>query len=533
MLMSGLPRDLSKLSPTVVKRWGFVLLTLFSGLLFLLQIAGCAPDKGFPGAFPLTTDFTAGQDSLGLDEFLALPRTEREQRRRLADQWLARANGVDRADAEIRALSTAAGLAPDNPDTWLRLANRWRWIGDYVRTSASLDSAAAAVRKFGPEVSPDIIRDAQRRTALTRAWLHYDRAEYHEAQRWVRAGEQFSPGDIWIRQIKGLVEAALGRRSQAHQAAGDILRNDAADPDADWVLAILDRAQGRYREAFRFIAPLRPDHEHSAECFRDKAEIAEQLGEWSYARRWYIESAHALPFNDLSCLTEINYTRLEPGPENSRMPFWLAFDRYYTTGSLSAYTAFALHRFDTAVAAEDKEFWAGQVVNAAGILLRKDMHPAWSLRARGLVFAEKGLGGRGLKDLERAAELLAGQGKRDAGIEAGIGRLLLLAEDQDQALPHLRAAVALDAGLARAWSDLGLCLIMTGESDLAEEALGRAITLEPELAAAWYNRGLLNLHAGNLVQAESDLNEAARLAPGNQEITKLLQQVRLRRRPEN
>lgn len=533
MLIGGLPRDSSKLSPTVVKRWGFALVAQASVLGCLALLAGCAADKAPPRLDPQAVLALAAQDSLGLEAFLALPRGEQEARRRLAGQWLARAQATGRAEARAQALSRAAGLAPDNPDTWLRQAEIWRWIGDYVRTSSSLDSAAAAVRKLGPDHSPGEIRDAQRRTALARAWLHYDRAEHHEAQRWVRAGEQLSPGDVWIRQIKGLVEAALGRRSQAHQVAGDILRTDAADPDAGWVLATLDRAQGRYREAFKYIAPLRPDHEHAAECFRDKGEIAEHLGEWSYARRWYVESAHALPFKDTASLTEITYTRLEPGPDRSRLPFWLAFDRYYITGSLSAYAAFALHRFDTADDAAEREFWAGQVVNAAGILLRKDLHPAWSLRARGLVFAEKGLDQRGLKDLQRAAELLADQGMVDARTEAGIGRLLLLAEDREQALPHLRRAVGLDASQARAWSDLGLCLIMAGETGEANAALGRALALEPGLAAAWYNRGLMNLHAGNLAQAEADLNQAARLAPGNQEITRLLQQVRLRRRPDN
>ncbi len=515
--------------PAVFRRWGLVLLTASLLPAFSLHLAGCATRSVPPTLTSETAGYTASSDSLGLSDFLALPADLQQERRRLAAQWLDRASRAGRKDIEIRDLGRAAGLAPDNPDTWLRLAHILRWIGDYVRTSEALDNAAAAVRKLDSSHSKQEIRDAQRRTALARAWLHYDRGEYREAMRWVRAGDEISPGDIWIRQIRGLVDASLNNRSQAHEIAGDMRRGKTNDPDARWVLAALDRAQGRYREAFNYIAPVRPDHLHSAECYRDKGEIAEQLSEWSYARRWYQESASALPFADTSCLTEITYSRLEPGSAASHLPFWLAFDRYYITGSLSAYASLALHRFHTASDPAEKEFWAGQVVNAAGILLRKDLHPAWSLRARGLVFAEKDQSGRGLKDLRRAARMLASEGQQDARVEAAIGRLLLKDEDHEQAAVHLRAAVRLDPDLARAWSDLGLCQIMDEDTEGAALSLSRAIALDANLAAAWYNRGLMNLHAGNLDEAQADLDQALRLAPGNQEITRLLQQVHLRR----
>jgi tetratricopeptide (TPR) repeat protein len=530
--MVSLSRDRFGQSPTAARRWGFVFPVTMSVLILLFGAGGCGSPPPVSSSSERGTDFLAARDSLGLDEFLSLTTEQKEQRRGLARTWLAKADSDSRPEAGIASLSRAAGLTPDDPEIWLRLAHNQRWFSDYVSTSESLEKAAAAVRKLGPEHSNQEKRDAQRNTALARAWLHYDRGEYHEALRWVRAGADVSPGDTWVRQIMGLVEGSLNQRSQAHEVAGDMLRADSGDPDAEWVLGVLDRADGRYREAFNYLAPLRPAHEHSAECYRDKGEVAEKLGEWSYARRWYAESAHALPFRDTSSLQEIMYDRLEPGPEKSRQPVWVASGRYYTTGSLSAYAALAMDRFDRADDPGEREFWAGQVVDATGVLLRKEMHRPWTLRARGLVFIAKGLTERGLKDLRQASRLLAEKGQGDSRIEATIGHTLLLSEDHEAARRHLRRAVEMDQENAQAWSDLGLCQIMAGHRNAADRALTRAIEIQPDLAAAWYNRGLMNLHEGNLDQAEQDLVQAAKLAPGNPEVTKLLQQVKLRRRQD-
>lgn len=511
--------------PIAIWQWGLVLLA--AGMLLL---AGCS-GRGM-GDRAAGESGSALADSLGLDQFLMLSPSDQAWRQNEAERWRQEADGASHLSGIARALERAVGLDPADPRIWLDLAEVRRGQGDYLGTSEALTSAAAAVRAMPGDVSAEDKREVQRRTATLRAWLHYDRAEYREALRWARAGEQASPGDIHIRRIRGLIEGSLGHRSQAREMAAAILRNQPGDSDAQWLLAVVERAEGRYREAFNYISPLRPDHEYSSQCYRDKGEIAEFLGEWAYARRWYAESAYALPFNDVQTLSNFDHPRLDPGNPGSDLPIWLARGRNFVAGSLSSYAALALARFNAAPEGEDREFWAGQVVDVTGILLRKEMHRGWTLRARGLVFGEKGMHNRALKDLTQAKSLLGGQPIQDGLIEAMIGHLHLVKEDQKSALPFLLEAVEMDESNARAWSDLGLCHIMAGDRGLAEEALTRAVTLEPTLATAWYNRGLMHLHAGHLDLARSDLEEAARLAPGNPEIAKLLQQVNLRKRSQ-
>ena len=180
-----------------------------------------------------------------------------------------------------------------------------------------------------------------------------------------------------------MLEASLGHRSQAHEIAGNINRARGYHTDAAWIMSILDRTAGRNREAFNYFLNLRPIEDHAAECFRDMGLAAERVQEWSYARRWYRESTAHLPFEDTTSLTTITHPRLDPRFRSSDQPVWLAFGRYFVTGSRSAFTALALERFENAETSEDQATWAGLVVNSAGICLRMKEDVPWALRARG------------------------------------------------------------------------------------------------------------------------------------------------------
>ncbi len=525
-----------KFGPTVSwKRWGS--LVFLCGVLSCL-LMGCAPTRRASCGGDVPLGYSAELDSLGLAEFLALEPAAVASRRALAGSHLARVRAATRAEGRIRELTTAAGLAPDDPAVWLELAELWRGLGDYLHTDQCLNSAVTAVARLGPgsvilaERGADYKESSALETALQRAWLHYDRAEWRDALPWVRAALRAEPGNEAALQIRGLLAGILGDRSTAAEIAGDLRRKYEFTTDIAWIMSNLETNLGNERAAFNSFLNLRPDDRRVAECYRDMGRSAERVGEWSYASKWYRESAAALPLRKISCLQERRFPPVSEPADGYALPFWLAFDRSYVTGSLSAYLAYAFARFEAAATDFDREAWGGLVVNAAGICLRLEMEQPQVHRIRGRVFARTGRVARALADLKAA---LAGFGPRNdylVELEAQIGHLLLLQEKHTEAIVHLKRALAVDDSGARQWSDLGLALIMVGDRAAAGEALTRAILLEPTLAAARYNRGLMYLHAGDLAAAESDLIVAAELAPGNQEIINLLQQVKLQIRQQ-
>lgn len=516
-------------------RWGRSMWLCLAVALAL--VAGCARTGVEENSLPTDSlNYSAERDSLGLDAFLSLEADQRDIRRRQARYWLDRTKNADRAVDRIQGLVNAAGLTPDDPDIWLRLAHIWRWIGEDLKTRTSLENAAAAVRAITraesdfPDRSDGSRQEFALRTALLRAWLHYDRAEYREGLDYARTAVTIEKGNSAAKQIKGLLEARLNYKAKAMQIADDMRRIDDYDIYHAWIRGNLEWAQGRLKESYDYFLtmnPVRP--QGAAEAWRAMAEAAERVGDWSRAMKWHKESAAALPFDDTSSLTRMEGERLTPGPRSSRQPFWMAFGKHYVTGSRSSFTQYALDRWQAAEDPADREHWASAVVNMAGIILRAGDEKVYARRARGLVFARTGKNDRALSDLRRVAQALDG---KDPLVEAEIGHVLLLKQDAKQALPHLRRAIDQEQEMASALSDLGLALIMEGDEAEANRALTRALELDPTLTRAWYNRGLMYLHAGDLEKAEADLARAAELAPDNLDIGRLLQQVRQRKSAE-
>ncbi len=467
------------------------------------------------------------RDSLSLEDYLVLDPAQRNDRRRQAQRYKEQSENSDRADICIQALTNAAGLTPDDTNTWLYLASIWRWQGDYLQADRCLTNAAATLRGSQRTGANNTAALA---TALQRAWLHYDRGEWREAMPWLRAALQLEPGNVGVQQIRGLLEGIQGKRGMAHQIADDLGRVDPFSTDSAWIIANLDVSRGRYHEAYNFFITLEPGARHAAECYRDMGRMAERVADWTLTRKWYGESAAALPFRNISCLRKLSAPRISDTAGRHKLPFWIAFDQYYVTGSISAYLNYAFSRFERAETTVERERWGGMAVNAAGICLRLEMEKPEARRIRGAVFAGTGLTDRALTDLQAALREFKDEGRPVWALEKEIGHLLMLKEDHANAIEFLRRALAGNAESAQVWSDLGLALIMEGDRASANDALTKAIDLDPSLAAAWYNRGLMHLHAGELERAESDLVKAAHLAPDNREVAGLLQQVMQQKR---
>jgi tetratricopeptide (TPR) repeat protein len=529
----------------------FRLATVLIPALLVAFLASCGgPDLARRrAAAELLSDVEA--DSLGIAEFLALPGAQRDARRERARTWLRHA--ADTADpwSRAQAVRAAAGLVPDDPSVWLDLAEVRSWLGDDLGTDAALSAATAAIRQLNePDADLRVDRGERDgiavRASLQRAWYHYGRAEWHEGLGWARAALSVEPGNRRALVVKGLLDAAVHQTIRAERTASDLARRDPADPAVSWIHVLIDRAMGDDIAAYNIASRMKLGRDGSvrglasigvrspddrvAEFWQDMGALAEALGEWAQARWWYGEAAAALPLTATRYRSRFDGPRLGDPASAADLPVWLAFDRNFLAGSRSTYTALVFARFDAATTPADRTLWGGMTVNATGILLRRGEDRPWALRARGLVFLDRGNLERARSDLERAERLFAEEDREDPRVTAGLGRMWLQEEDHRRALPYLERAVRLAPMDPEAWSDLGLGRVMARDTAGAEEAFGRAIALDPDAATAWYNRGLMFLHAGDLEAAAADLGEAARLAPDNAEVGRLLQRIRVMQR---
>jgi tetratricopeptide (TPR) repeat protein len=446
-------------------------------------------------------------------------------------------------------LHNAAGLAPDNPRTWLELAQMMRWLGEYRNAVADLELARSTVGFAPGGESLGLRYDI----ALTHAWLHYDRGEWRRGLAWADSAAAISPDDELTLQIQGLLLAGAGQFRYAQDCAHQLVRYDTFSNDARWIFGMSEWYRGLYTEARAYfsgqegdiktarpkdgeMAPLtsaiRPEEAHRSECWRDMATLEELLENYPEAARRYDLAAGSLPCGDATCLKRTEYRLLRPTARDHYMPVWLAFERFCVTGSHSAYAALAVDRFASAQTTTDRHFWAEQAIEATGICIRKELDKPYALRERGIVFVETGKHNLARSDLRRAQRLFEARRYDDFRTLAWLGHLNLKESVFEAALPQLEKAVTLNASTARVWSDLGLARARTGDATGARAALDRAISLDPELAVAWHNRGMLSYYEERWADAITDLENAAQLAPGNQETIAALQRAKLALRQE-
>jgi tetratricopeptide (TPR) repeat protein len=462
-------------------------------------------------------------DSLGLDEFASLPDSERQLRRRLAEMWRQRAVKAETSQQQVASLRNAAGLAPDNGELWLELADLYRWLGDPRVTDAYVQAASAGV-KYAPVRHQQSLRF---RIALLRSWLHYARGEWRQGLSWADYAGRIYAQDRQLQLIAGLLAAGAERSIDATWIAQDIERQEFSRSDWRWIRGMTEFAKGRLAAAAFYMVDLRPDPLHRAEFWNDLGLLQESLGNWREARRSYRRALNSLPLKDIACLDLCERQHPLADGKAPALPVWLGFGRFYATGSLPTYVALAVERCEGATDSLQREFWAEAAIRAATICLQKNLGEPWTRAWRGRIRAQLELNDPAERDLQQAVSDFAQMGWQDASALFWLGQVRLKQEDYAAARLPLEQAVAVDSTQARAWSSLGLALIMTQDLPAAERALGRALQLDPTLAVAWYNRGLMSFHAQRWADAVRDLEQAARLAPGNPDIISILQRARL------
>jgi tetratricopeptide (TPR) repeat protein len=503
----------------------------------VLVVAGCAASRLAPASYPESIRYTATADSLGLEAYLALPPELRDLRRREAVRNLLAVRDDLSLDVRLRRLYTAIGLAPDLAEAWLQLLEHARWFADDQLAQSHL---ASMQRALAVTADPDQ-RALRQRAAQTMAWLSYDRGLWLDGLAWADSTEALGGGNLVIR---GLLLAGSGQFLYAGDVARRLASNDDFSSDARWIRGVAEWYRGNPELARTVVqlrpgpgfgvksqegpdafipGELRPQPGHAAECWRDLGMLEETLENWDEARANYLRSFAAVAGADGRGVMRVDARNL--AGSRRELPVWLAFDRFYVTGSLSSYTSLAYARFAAARDPQTREFWASAAIDAAGVCVRRELDTPWALRIRGLIQVAAGRAAEGCADLEDTWRLLRLRHREDYATAATLGHLYLKDGRHADALPLLRTAVRLRPDTATPWADLGLTLILTGDLEGARPALDRALELDPELAVGWYNRGLLYYHARLWDAAVADLQRATELAPNDQEIARALAQA--------
>jgi len=503
----------------------------------LLCLAACQPRTGISVAYPEAVSYAADRDSVSLTDFLARPETERQARAGEAAAWRRNFDETDALAGCLQALRTAVGLDPTDAGSWLRLAQYTRWFGDYTQVEDALQGLRGALPHQATRR-----HELAGKAAITESWLRYDRGEWKRGLACADTAAYHGADDDEVQLLRALHLAGRGR----HHRAEDIAYRFAdRDHRAHWIYGVSYWRRGGSQPAHGIFTGsdsarssgsndfvkgvMRPVTVRAAECYRDFGTVEELEQNWWLAEQQYEFSAGFVPGVDEAVVIRIDRVPLGESSANDPMPVWLAFDRYFITGSLSAYVALAFDRFEIAESPEAREFWAAAVLDAAGSLVRLDYDEAWAQRARGLVLAEfEGRQGQAQVDLEVAMKWFDSHRIDDVRTMTTLANLYLRRNRPARARPLLERVTQVDPQNARAWSDLGLAFVQLGEIEPALAALRRAIELDEDLAVAWYNRGLMRYHLEDVPGAVADLERAHELAPQDPDIEALLEQLHRR-----
>ncbi len=495
-------------------------------ITMLVLGAGCGHQRAPQAPYEGVWICAAPEDSLGLAAFRRLSAPTAAARREQAHLWLDRAARVDGVVPRVRCLSTAAGLAPDDPDIWLSLSAETSRLGNKRLALEQLDAAEAAIMV---RAAADR-RVLRLRLAKSRAWLYRDRAQWTEAHAWADSAAHHSPGEREAVMLQGLTRASHSDLRGAFNISREIERLHFFRFEWRWMRGMAELAQGSPENAYYWLRDAHPDGDYAARFYRDLALVCERLGNMVEAYRFHGYSYAALDLEPGVCAEPGEVCVSRDGGKIRRVPVWIGLGRLHTAGSLYGAARAAVDSFNLVTDPDRHALWADRAQDLLSICIRDEQEVVACRRERGLLYAAMGFPDLALADVRRVVSHLERIDDFDPDIFTLYGHLLNGEGDHTQALTYLQRVVEERPDQARAWSALGFSLLMTAQEVAGEAALDRALSLDADLPEAWYNRGLAHYFAHRWAEAARDLEHALGLAPDNPEILPLLQQSKGRAR---
>lgn len=273
-------------------------------------------------------------------------------------------------------LRTAVGLDPSNPYAWHVMSYFANTVGDQRRAAGALNGAQAALSLL-PE---DQLTQLRAEVALDRAWMQHDMGDFESANASLHKAVEYGAKGTEPRLLQGLIAAQTGETNKAVEIAGALrsaevrafppnLQSTSFAPELNdvttwrsrtsnylqsWILALTWLEEGNIDMAAAAFGSFSTNdlYPYAQRFWNDAGRIYELTGRrslahksWSMAR---INTPYIVYFVYKPYATDLGTLTGRWGA----IPFFLGFDRFYTTGSRLAYSAALVE----AVAAEEDEF---------------------------------------------------------------------------------------------------------------------------------------------------------------------------------
>jgi len=415
-----------------------------------------------------TREYNGKMDGIGLETFLALDGDEQTERRKQAARelkfvadfhrrmqtmvqrtkqqdigsgWGLQINDMTVVGDCLGKLRTAVGLDPSNPFAWHVLSYFANTVGDQARAAAALSSAGGALTL----IPTDQLTQLRAEVALDRAWLQRDQGDFEPAIASLQAAVEFGAKGTEPRLLQGLIAAQTGQTQKAVEIASALrsaevrafppgLRSTGFGPELSdvtvwrlrtsnylqsWILALTWLREGNTdmtAAAFGKYS-LNDLYPYAQRFWNEAGRIYEVTGRrslahkaWSMAR---INTPYIVFFVYKPYAKDVGQITGRAGA----IPFFLGFDKFYTTGSRLAYGAALVEQ----VAAVEDEFvkqeLGAHALDELELCRLTGMYPGQAQVLKGQAYYLLGDLGSALLEVEGALQVMEDQGDK-AGFAA-------------------------------------------------------------------------------------------------------------------
>ena len=549
-------------------------LGVFGLLLVLMATSGCSVRH--PSYMTESQLVAAEDDSLSLDDYLALPTESQAARTALAEEALAPLTAIEASQFALEQLLSAPlvhipykvyralpplgdviehldaslSLNPTRADIWLVRGRLLDLAGDQRRARESLETAWLVADRI-PDQQRDV-GELRRGIAVQAAWLEREAGWWDEGLAWLERGEVDIPSDdSEAILLRGLLLAGRGDLEEAMALSFGLppvilpmvsqlgldgflgLKKQKNDMLKRWLQAEVWMRRGRPDLAWSVLGEIpywRRVTVIPHRLYQDLGLYAEMNGEidranlfyaLAYVRREYRRSAVPIPLTSDPVIGGLPHARLN---------FYRLLTGTFHGGSMAAYafssTMLALDRADSP-SGERSYLLAAEALETC---LRRGIHHDEVLALRGRLRFSRGHYVLAEMDLSEARDSFASRGGCDPWTSFLLGLIAMGRDRPDEAEEYLEECLAADASLAGAWDALGVARLQQGDRVQARLAFDRSIEADSGAHAAYFNRGLLRSQEGDLSGGLEDFQVAAHRSPDNMQIARVIQLARLAQR---